>query len=72
MRFLVANQPGTAGMKLLTSWLASTAATAMSVEIPDRGERTGHADGVHRGAAAGIGMSDAIVPMKMFNDSSVQ
>ena len=28
MRFLVANQPGTAGMKLLTSWFASTAATA--------------------------------------------
>ena len=52
MRSLVANQPGTAGMKLATSWLASTAATAISVGTPDRGERARHADGADRGAAA--------------------
>ena len=31
---MVANDPGTAGMKLETNWLASTAATAISFETP--------------------------------------
>ena len=53
MRFFVANQPGTAGMKLLDELVREHRGHRDVGRHADGGERAGHADGVHRRAAAG-------------------
>ena len=68
----MAHQPGTAGMKFATSWLASTAATATSVETPTATSAPDMPTDDTAVPPPGIGTSDAIVEMKMLIASSVQ
>jgi hypothetical protein len=69
---LVAHQPGTAGRKLLTSWSASTAATAMLVGTPTATNAPDIPTDETAVLPPGTGTSEASVEMMMFSASSVQ
>src|SRR5262249_10339531 len=71
-RLWVADQPGAAGMKLATSWSASTAATAISVGTPTAASAPDRPTDDTAVLPRGIGTSDASVDTMMLSDISVQ